>query len=338
MPDKKIIECIPNFSEGKDKNIIDKICDAIVAVKGVDILATDIHEDANRTVITFAGEPKVVLEAAFICIKTASSLIDMRYQQGKHPRIGAVDVFPLVPIQNISMQEVVDLSHSLAKRVGNELNIPVYCYEESAFHASRKNLENIRKGEYEGLSQKIKLPEWQPDFGPTHFNARSGAIVIGARKILIAYNVNIDCENLETVKNIAATIRESGRTITDTNNKKQQIKGLLKNVKAIGWHMADLKKYQVSTNITDINTTPLHIVFETIKTQARLYRANATGSELIGLIPLQSMIEAGLFYGQNKTLTQPELIAIAIKALGLNECYPFNPNERIIEYKLNLIK
>lgn len=332
---KRIIECIPNFSEGRDKTIIDSIVNVINSVDQVAVLHTDIGYDANRTVITFAGTPEMVIEAAFHAIKKAAELIDMQQQQGEHPRMGATDVCPLVPVKGISMKETILLSEKLAKRVGEELGIQVYLYEQSAKVAPRRSLANCRKGEYEGMPTKITTPNWKPDYGPDEFNKKSGITAIGARKFLIAYNINLDTKEIKIVKKIAGIVRESGYM----DDQKNQINGLLKKVRAIGWYMNEYEMAQISTNLIDIDTTPIHTVFDTIKNTAHKFNTTVKGSELIGLIPLSAILEAGKFYISNNDLnhrnSELELINCAIENLGLNQLSEFNPNERILEYSLN---
>lgn len=335
-PASRIIECVPNFSEGRDEKIICKIKQSIEGVEGVKVLHVDIGYDVNRTVITFAGEPQAIIDAAFQAAKIASGLIDMTKHKGIHPRIGTTDVIPLIPIKNVSMNEAIDLSYQLAQRIGNELNIPVYCYENSALIPGRKNLENIRKGGYEGLQSKITDSKWKPDFGPSVFNKKTGATIIGARKILIAYNVNINTDSIEIANEIASCVRESGKKITDEKGNKKQVMGLLKSVKAIGWYIKEYNKTQVSMNLTDIDQTPVYKAFETVKEIARQFHVGVSGSEIIGLVPLKALLETGLFYKKTidtkLSLSEDELINLAIEKTGLNNIKPFNPKERIIEY------
>ncbi len=334
----KILECVPNFSEGRDESIIFEIRQSIEKINGIKILHVDTGFDANRTVMTFAGNPLSTIEAAFQAVKKASELIDMTKHKGAHPRIGAADVVPLVPIKNMSMDEAVELSYKLATRIGNELNIPVYCYENSTLIPERRNLENIRKGGYESLQAKITENGWQPDFGPINLNYKSGATIVGARNILIAFNVNLNTTSPEIASEIASQIRESGKIITDKSGKQKRIYGSLKSVKAIGWYIKEYNKAQVSTNITNIDLTQLHEVFETIKKFALQFKVEVTGSELIGLIPLNALISTGLFYatetGIKKSLKDEELIQLATEKLGLSEIKIFEPKLRIIEYLL----
>lgn len=338
MQPEQIIECIPNFSEGKNTNTLAAISAAIKSIAGVKLLHVDRGEAANRTVFTFAGAPQAVAEAAFQAIKVAGALIDMRTQKGEHPRIGATDVCPLVPIANITMEEVKEYAIELGPRVAKELNIPVYLYEHSANFPERKNLATIRSGEYEGLAQKMKLPEWQPDFGK-QFNARTGATVLGARDFLIAYNANLDTDSVKIANQIARTIRESGQLVKKENGEKIRIPGECKSLKAIGWYIEEYGKAQVSMNLTNFKITGIHEAYEACKKAAEKYGVTVTGSELIGLIPLRAILDAGYFYanqsGQPSTeLTEKELLQIAVKALGLGELSPFNLEERVIEYLL----
>jgi len=327
---KSLIECVPNFSEGRDTAKIRLIIKSIEAISGVKLLHIDSGYDANRTVITFAGEPEAVCKAAFEAIKTAAEVIDMQVQQGKHPRIGSTDVCPLIPVKNISMNETVEYARALAKRVGNELEIPVYCYENAAYIPERKNLAFCRKGEYESLEQK--LSEQKPDFGPDIFSAnvsKTGATVIGARNFLIAVNFNLDTKSKDTASSIASEIREKGKKDTDAK---------LKGVKAIGWYIADFDIAQVSVNITDINATPLHKVFEEVKKRASKLGINVTGTEIIGLIPEKVLFDAGAYFLSqtdcSSTVSNDFLIETAIEKLGLNDLFLFRPDEKILERKL----
>ena len=343
----QLIECVPNFSEGRDLNIIKQITDEIEGVKGVRLLNVDPGNATNRTVVTFVGEPSQVVEAAFRAIKKASGLIDMRFHKGEHPRYGATDVCPLVPISNITMEEVVQYSYQLARRVGEELNIPVFCYEFSASEEKRRSLANCRSGEYEGLAEKLKNPEWQPDFGPATFNARSGAVTIGARNFLIAYNVNLNTTSVRLANSIAFDVREAGRIkrtgdpvtgkiVTDEQGEPVRIPGTLKKVRAIGWFIKEYDIAQISMNLTDIQITPIHVAFDEVCERAHGRGIRITGSELIGLIPLQAMLEAGKYFlrKQHRSTGIPdhEIVRIAVKSLGLNELAPFDPDTRIIEY------
>jgi glutamate formiminotransferase/formiminotetrahydrofolate cyclodeaminase len=334
----KLIECVPNFSEGAETVTIGQIKDAIESVDGVKLLHVDPGKGANRTVFTFAGEPQPVIDAAFLAIKKAGELIDMTSHKGEHPRMGATDVCPLIPIANISMAETVEYAIKLAKRVGEELHIPVYLYEHAQPDKTRHNLSIIRAGEYEGFFKKIKLPGWKPDFGPAELDIKRGATVIGARDFLIAYNVNLDTASVPLANEVARDVRESGRVVRDDTGKPAPIPGTLKAVKAIGWHIPEYGIAQVSMNLTNIEITPLHIAFEEICAKASKRGVQVTGSELVGLIPLKAMLDAGKYFlakqGRPVEVGESELIEAAITSLGLSELAPFNPEERIIEYLL----
>lgn len=331
---KRILECVPNFSEGRDESVIQKITNSINNVFGAKVLHIDMGYAANRTVVTFAGEPEAVIEAAFQATKTASENIDMTMHTGVHPRIGATDVLPLIPISGITMAETIELSYKLAERIGSELKIPIFCYENSALKPERKRLENNRKGEYEGLSEKLNNPEWKPDFGPAKMNYVAGATILGAREFLLAYNVNLDTTSITVASEIASEIRGSGKIIIDEKGDKIKIAGLYKSVKAIGWFIEEFGKAQVSMNLTDYKNVGMHNAYETVQSIAFKYGVKVTGSELIGMAPLQAFIDSGLhFAGQNK-LNDDELVAIAIEKLGLNELKLFNYKTRIIEYML----
>ncbi|GAB4328239.1 MAG: glutamate formimidoyltransferase [Flammeovirgaceae bacterium] len=328
-----IIECVPNFSEGKNLAVLEKIASSIRRIEGVKLLHISRGEAANRTVFTFAGEPEKVIEAAFQAIKTAKENIDMRLHKGTHPRFGATDVCPIVPVNDVSMEDAKKYALLLAKRVGKELQYPVFLYEYSASSPERKKLEYHRSGEYEGLKEKLKLPQHQPDEGVADFIPQTGATVIGARDFLVAYNVNLDTKETSIAKKIASIVRESG-------SKASTEKGLCKGVKAIGWYIKDFDKVQVSMNLTDLKATPMYEAFEKVKEQAHLLGANVTGSELIGLVPLKEMVLAGRYFAQkyeNQLIENEQLcVEKAIKYFGLNDVENFNPKERILEYALNL--
>lgn len=344
---KKLIECVPNFSEGNDLNIIKQITDAIESVEGVKLLNVDPGKATNRTVVTLFGEPQAVVDAAFKGIAKAAELIDMTKHKGEHPRMGATDVCPFIPVANISMEETAMWSKKLGERVGKELDIPVYLYEEAQADKKRSNLSVIRAGEYEGFSKKIKQAEWKPDFGPAELPLKHGATVIGARDFLIAYNVNLNTKSVKRANSIAFDIREAGRIKTDEKGKKVldkdgneiRIPGKLKGVKAIGWYIQEYGIAQVSINITKFRETPLHIVFDECANSAHSRGYRATGSELVGLVPLSAMLDAGKYFLNKQRLSSgvsdAELIHIAVKSMGLDELAPFNPQERIIEYVLN---
>jgi glutamate formiminotransferase / formiminotetrahydrofolate cyclodeaminase len=343
---EQLIECIPNFSEGRDTNIIRGIEKAIRSVNGVTILHIDQGYDANRTVITFAGPPLEVCEAAFRATAKAAELIDMRVQKGTHPRIGATDVLPLVPLKNISMEQTVEWAHILASRIGNELNIPVYCYEKAAFVPGRITLSDCRSGEYESLPGKLASQNGIPDFGPMRYDhhvAKTGATIVGARAMLVAYNLNLNTQDVSIARSIAALIREKGPTPKELElpplKKFSTIREIspakLKGIRAIGWYIDAYGFAQVSCNITDYKTTPLHVVFEAASNFANLLGCKITGSELIGLLPLDALTSSGKhFLPENKgePFTEIEILNRAIKKLGLDQLKPFNPKERIIEY------
>lgn len=343
---KQLIECVPNFSEGRDMQIIKQITDAIESVEGIKLLDVDPGKATNRTVVTFVGEPQQVVEAAYRGIQKAGELIDMRKHTGEHPRMGATDVCPFIPIANITMDECAEWSRKLAKRVGETLGIPTYLYEYSASAPERKNLAHIRAGEYEGLANKIKQPEWKPDFGSADFNAQSGATVIGARNFLVAFNVNLNTTSVRRANSIAFDVREQGRVLTDDKGKKivdengepKRILGTCKNVKAIGWFIEEYGIAQVSMNLTDISVTPAHVAFDECVRSAHERGMRVTGSELIGLIPLKAMLYAGKYFLQKQKrslgVSDAELIKIAIKSMGLDELTPFDPQKKIIEYVL----
>lgn len=341
-----IIECVPNFSEGRDMNIIKQITDAIEAVEGVQLLDVDPGKATNRTVVTFVGNPYNVIEAAYQAIKKAGQLIDMRKHKGEHPRMGATDVCPLIPISGITPEEAVEFAKMLGKRVGEELNIPVYLYEYAASAEYRRNLADIRNGEYEKFPVKILQPEWKPDFGNAVFNEKSGATVIGVRDFLVAYNVNLNTTSTRRANAVAFDIREKGRTqkdakgkpVKDANGEPVWEPGLLKSVKAIGWFIEEYGIAQISINLTNLNVTPMHIAFDTAAERAHARGLRVTGSELVGLIPLNAMLDAGRYFlkkQQRSTgVSDDELIKIAVRSLGLDELSPFDPQKKIIEYRM----
>ncbi len=346
---KRIIECVPNFSEGREMEVIRLITEVIEKVPGIKLLNVDPGYATNRTVVTFAGEPEAVIEAAFQSIKKASELIDMRHHTGEHPRFGATDVCPLVPISDVTMEETIEYAHALAKRVGEELQIPVYCYEQAAFEPKRQSLANCRSGEYEGLPEKVVSSQWKPDFGPAQFNAKSGAIAIGARNFLIAYNVNLNTSSVRRANSIAFDVREAGRIqrdgdpvtgkiIKDKMGEPVRIPGSLKNVRAIGWYIKEYRMTQISMNLTDITVTPIHVAFDEVCNKAGERGIRVTGSELIGVVPLSCMLDAGRYFlhkqKRSSGIPDEEIIEIAVRSLGLNELAPFEPKKRIIEYLL----
>lgn len=332
-----IIECVTNFSEGNDMNIIKQITDEIEAVEGVRLLNVDPGKATNRTVVTFVGNPESVVEAAFRAIKKSGELIDMNKHKGEHPRMGATDVCPLIPIANITMEETAKYAQQLAKRVGEELQLPVYLYEAAQPDKTRNNLSVIRAGEYEGFFKKIKELQWKPDFGPAEFDAKRGGTVIGARDFLVAYNVNLNTTSVRRANAIAFDIREAGRTVVE-NGIKVNKPGSLKSVKAIGWFIEEYGIAQISINLTNINVTPVHIAFDEVCKRADARGIRVTGSELVGLIPLKAMLDAGKYFLKKQKrsvgVSEKELIKIAVKSLGLDELSPFKPEEKIIEYML----
>lgn len=333
-----LIECVPNFSEGRDLALIGKITDAIGAVAGVRLLNVDPGHATNRTVVTFVGPPDAVIEAAFRGIRTAAELIDMRAHRGEHPRIGATDVCPLIPVSGITMDDTVEYARRLAQQVGRELHIPVYLYEAAQPDKTRSNLASIRAGEYEGLARRIVAPEWKPDFGPVGFNARSGATVIGARDFLVAYNVNLNTTSTRRANAIAFDVREAGRTVKDAAGHDVVQPGTLKAVKAIGWYIAEYGIAQVSMNLTNLNVTPLHVAFDEVCRAAAKRGIRVTGSELVGLVPLSCLLDAGRYFLEKQQrstgISERELVRIAVRSLGLDDLAPFKPEERVIEYLL----
>ena len=333
-----IIECVPNFSEGNDLNIIKEITDEIEAVEGARLLNVDPGKATNRTVVTFVGSPQAVVEAAFRAIKRAGELIDMSKHKGEHPRMGATDVCPLIPVSNISMEETAGWAQKLAKRIGEELLLPVYLYESAQPKKERSNLSAIRAGEYEGFSKKIKLPEWKPDFGPAEFDARRGATVIGARDFLVAYNVNLNTTSVRRANAVAFDIREAGRKVKNEKGEEVVQPGSLKCVKAIGWYIEEYGISQISINLTNIDVTPMHIAFDEACKKAEARGLRVTGSELVGLIPLKAMLDAGKYFLKKQKrsvgVSERELIRIAVLSMGLDELAPFKPEEKIIEYML----
>ena len=340
---KRIIECVPNFSEGRDKEIITAIVEAIAGcdnqAKGtwVKVLHVDSGEAANRTVITFAGSPEAVVEAAFEAVRTAGELIDMRKHHGEHPRSGATDVLPLVPVSGVTLEECAQMARDLAKRIYEQLGIPCYCYEAAALKDTRCNLAVCRAGEYEALEEKIADPERRPDFGPETYNgtvARSGAVNVGARDFLIAVNFNLNSADAALAHEIACDVRERGRRAEDGT----VIPGLLKGCKAIGWYIEDYRIAQVSMNITDINATPLHVAYEQVCKAAIKYGLEVTGTEIIGLVPKRVLVDAGIHFLKAAMQDDPapvgedQLIEIAVHSMGLYDLKPFIPKEKIIEY------
>jgi glutamate formiminotransferase/formiminotetrahydrofolate cyclodeaminase len=346
---KKLIECVPNFSEGRDQHIIQQITDAIQSVDGVSLLDVDPGASTNRTVVTFVGSPDAAVEAAFRAIKTAAQLIDMRKHKGAHPRMGATDVCPFIPVSNVSWEVVIEWAKKLGKRVGDELKIPVYLYEKAARDKSRSNLSVIRAGEYEAFFEKIKQPEWKPDFGPAIFNEKSGATVIGVRDFLVAYNVNLNTKSVRRANSVAFDVREQGRTKTedgtpsgkpvlDAKGEPVRIPGMLKHVKAIGWFVKEYGMAQVSMNLTNIEETPLHLAFDACVEAAARRGLRVTGSEIVGMVPKKSLVDAGRYFLRKQRwsegISEEELIDIAIRSMGLSELKPFDPREKVIELKM----
>ncbi len=347
---KKIIECVPNFSEGRNLQVIKQITDVIESVEGVKLLNVDPGAATNRTVVTFVGEPQCVSQAAFLAIKKASEVIDMKRHTGEHPRMGATDVCPLIPIAGVTMEECVEYARTLAKRVGDELEIPVYCYENAAFAPERKNLANCRQGEYEGLAKKFEKSEWKPDFGPSLFDAhvaQTGATAIGARDFLIAINYNLNTTSTRRANAIAFDVREKGRkkregnpitgkVVKDANGNDVWTPGTLKGCKAIGWYIEEYGIAQVSMNVTDINTTPVHIAFDEVAAKAAARGVRVTGSEIVGLVPKKVLIDAGKYFlakqQRSAGIAEEEIIKIAVKSMGLDDLKPFDAKEKVIEY------
>lgn len=337
----RIVECVPNFSEGRDIKVINAIAGAIGSVAGVKFISAEPDKDYNRTVVTFVGEPGAVVEAAFQGTKKAADVIDMAQHKGGHPRLGATDVVPFVPVSGVTMGDCVRLAQEFGRRVGEELNIPVYLYEEAATRPERKNLANIRKGEYEGLAEKLKDPAWTPDFGPATFSARSGGTVTGARMFLVAYNVNLDTNDLKLANEIALRIRESGRVkkdeqgnpVLDDRGQKVIIPGTLKAVKAMGVLLEAHNIAQVSINLVNFHVTPPHVAFEEVRKQAASLGVRVTGSEIVGLTPGEALLMAGRFYAPTAS-SEDELLSVAVERLGLSQLETFDRKKKIIEEQL----
>ncbi len=343
----KLVECVPNFSEGRDIAKIDQITNEIKGTKGLKLLDVDPGKDTNRTVVTFIGAPDAVVEAAFKAIAKAAEVIDMSQHKGAHARMGATDVCPFIPVSGVTMEDCVELAKKLGERVGRDLEIPVYLYEKAASQPERANLANVRAGEYEGLSEKLEDPEWKPDFGPARFNARSGATVIGAREFLIAYNVNLNTRDKKTASDIAFAIREKGRlkrsadgkVVRNKEGKALRTPGKFKACKAVGWYMEDFGRAQISINLVNYKMTPPHMVFDECSRLAEDLGVRVTGSELVGLIPLEAMLQAGRYYlekqGKTTGVPESELIHTAVLSMGLSDLYPFEPSKKIIEYQFD---
>lgn len=345
----QLIECVPNFSEGRDMSLIKQITDEIESVEGVKLLDVDPGKATNRTVVTFVGSPEDVIEAAFRAVKMASRLIRMDKHKGEHPRFGATDVCPLVPIAGISMEETVEYARKLAKRIGEKLQYPVYCYESAAFSAERKNLAVVRSGEYEGLQEKLADHDWKPDFGPAKFNPQTGATAVGARDFLVAYNINLNTTSTRRANAIAFDVRERGRAkrkgdpltgeiVRDKVGLPVMIPGSLKEVKAIGWYIEEYGIAQISMNLTNISVTPVHVAYDEVYKRAEARGVRVSGSELVGLIPLKAILDAGRYFLKKQKrsvgIADRELIKIAVKSMGLDDLYPFKPEEKIIEYMI----
>jgi glutamate formiminotransferase / formiminotetrahydrofolate cyclodeaminase len=346
---QKLIECVPNFSEGRNQNVIRQITDAIKSTEGVSLLDVDPGASTNRAVVTFVGTPDAVVEAAFRGIKKAAELIDMRKHRGAHPRMGATDVCPFIPVSNVSWEEAIACATKLGKRVGDELGVPVYLYEKAAKNKARSNLSVIRTGEYEGFFEKIKQPEWKPDFGPAVFNEKSGGTVIGVRDFLVAYNVNLNTKSVRRANSVAFDVREQGRTKTengtpsgkpvlDANGEPIRVPGMLKHVKAIGWFVKEYGIAQVSMNLTNISETPLHVAFDACVESAAKRGLRVTGSEIVGMVPKKCLVDAGRYFLHKQRwsegVSEEEWIEIAVQSMGLSELKPFDPKEKVIEYKI----
>lgn len=346
MAGSRIIECVPNFSEGRDKAIIEAIARAISGVAGVTLLDVDPGADTNRTVYTFAGPPEDVAEAALAAARKARELIDMRNHSGAHPRMGALDVCPFVPVRGVTMEECADVSRTVGRRLAEELGVPVYLYEAAASRPERRSLADIRSGEYEALPDKLKKPEWAPDFGPASFDPRWGATVVGAREFLIAYNVNLNTRDRKLAHEIALNIREGGRAVKgpdgaslrDAQGALIKTPGRLNHVRAIGWYIDSYRRAQVSINLTNYHATPLHVVYETVREEAEKLGLLVTGSEVVGLLPLEPLAEAGRFYlrraGKSGGAPEAELLETAIQSLGLDSVAPFEGDKKIVEYAI----
>lgn len=346
---QKLIECVPNFSEGRDKNVIRQITDAIKSTEGASLLNVDPGATTNRTVVTFVGSPQAAVEAAFRAIQKASELIDMRKHKGAHPRMGATDVCPFIPVSNVSWEEAIECAEELGKRVGEELKIPVYLYEKAAKDKSRSNLAVIRAGEYEGFAEKIKQPQWKPDFGPAKFNEKAGATVIGAREFLVAYNVNLNTKSVRRANSVAFDVREqgriktvdgtpSGKRVLDKNGEPVRVPGMLKHVKAIGWFVKEYGIAQVSMNLTNIEETPIHAAFDACFEAAIRRGLRVTGSEIVGMVPKKCLTDAGRYFLRKQKWSEgaskEELIEIAVRSMGLTELKHFDPKEKVIELKI----
>ncbi|MDX9957774.1 MAG: glutamate formimidoyltransferase, partial [Spirochaetia bacterium] len=344
MAGQKLVECVPNFSEGRDKSILDAISREIMSVAGVSLLDVDPGADTNRTVFTFVGEPSAVIEAAVRSARCAAGLIDMGKHTGAHPRMGAMDVCPFIPVSGLTMDDCVGIAREAGQRIAEAVGAPVYLYEYAASRPERKSLADIRSGEYEALAEKLLKPEWKPDFGPATFVPTWGATAVGAREFLVAYNVNLNTRDPKLANELALTIREGGRAardssgaiIKDKDGKNVMVPGLLKYVRAIGWYIDDYRCAQVSINLTNYRETPLHLVYETVKTEAAKLGMSVTGSEVVGLLPLEPLAEAGRYYlrrmGKSPGAPESELVELAVKSMGLDSVAPFEAGKKIVEY------
>ena len=342
----QLVECVPNFSEGRDRAVLDAIATAVTSVEGVGLLDVDPGQATNRTVFTFVGPPEPVAEAAFRAIRTAAERIDMRRHHGEHARLGATDVCPFVPLEGTSMEDCVQLARRLGERVGRELGIPVYLYEEAATRPERRNLAHIRAGEYEGLEAKLRDPEWQPDCGPARFDARAGATVIGAREFLVAYNINLNTRDKKLAHDIALDLREAGRNqrgpdgkpLRDAQGEPVKKPGRFPHVKAVGWYIEEYGRAQISINLTHLQVTPLHAVFDAAGEEAARRGLRVTGSEIVGLVPRAALLAAGKHYlrkqGRSTGVPERELVHIAVRSLGLDELGPFDPAAKVVEYRV----
>lgn len=337
----KIIECVPNFSEGKNQETLNAISEAIKSTSGAKLLNLEPDADYNRVVVTMAGNENGIIEAAVNACKAAAAHIDMRYHKGEHPRLGAIDVVPFVPVKDATMEDCIKISEVFGERISKELNLPVFLYENAARKPERGNLSNIRKGEYEGLEEKLKDPDWKPDFGKAEFNSKLGALVTGARFFLIAYNVNIRSTDVSYSKEIAEILRESGKpkkdaqgNIVKENGQTVRIPGRLKDFKGMGVSLEKYNITQVSINLTNYEVTPLHVAFEEVKKEAKRLGVEVDGSEIVGLVPLEALLQAGRFYAKDKNLTENELVDLAVDKLGLSTLNPFEKEQKIIDYMI----
>jgi len=333
----RIVECVPNVSEGRRREVYEAIAQAAASVPGVRLLDVDPGQETNRTVITFVGDPEAVLEGAFQLVKAAYELIDMRGHTGAHARQGAADVVPFVPVSGVTMEECVELAHRLGRRIGEELQVPVYLYEYAATRPERRSLADLRVGEYEALPEKLTRPEWVPDYGPAKFVPRFGAVVVGARKFLVAYNVNLNVTDKRWANRVAFDVREKGRTVVRDGRKVQQ-PGMLKAVRAVGWYIPEYGCAQVSMNLVDLDVTPVHVAFDACEERARARGMRVTGSELVGLVPRKAILDAGRHYlrrmGRSTGVPEADIVHTAVRTLGLGEVAPFEPKEKVIEYIL----